>query len=122
MPKFLDDPSFPEDTKKRARDILNGCKGGSVGSYTDSTGIEVIRKHVAEYIERRDGHPSDWNNVIISAGASDAIKVCITLFLNKNFKFIVAERFENLKPMRRWETTRRDGPNPTVSTLQRDTC
>lgn len=75
MPKFLDDPSFPEDTKQRARDILNGCKGGSVGSYTDSTGIEVIRKHVAEYIERRDGHPSDWNNVIISSGASDAIKV-----------------------------------------------
>lgn len=75
MPSFLDDPRFPEDTKERARAILKGCKGGSVGSYTDSAGIEVIRRHVAEYIERRDGHPADWQNILISSGASDAIKV-----------------------------------------------
>jgi alanine transaminase len=45
------------------------------GSYTDSPGIEIIRKHVAQYIERRDGFPSNWENIILSAGASDAIKV-----------------------------------------------
>jgi alanine transaminase len=48
-----------------------------VGSYTDSPGIEIIRRHVAKYIERRDGISSDWQNVILSAGASDAIKVII---------------------------------------------
>lgn len=67
-PKLFEDPSFPEDAKKRARDLLNGCRGHSVGSYTDSTGIEIIRRHVAEYIERRDGHPADWQNIILSAG------------------------------------------------------
>lgn len=67
-PKLLNDPQFPEDTKQRARLILSGCRGGSVGSYTDSPGIEIIRKHVAEYIERRDGIPSNWQNIIISAG------------------------------------------------------
>lgn len=47
-----------------------------LGSYTDSPGIEIIRKHVAQYIERRDGGiPCDWQNVILSAGASDGIKV-----------------------------------------------
>jgi aspartate/methionine/tyrosine aminotransferase len=45
------------------------------GSYTDSPGIEIIRRHVAQYIERRDGFPSNWENIILSAGASDAIKV-----------------------------------------------
>lgn len=67
-PKLLNDSSFPEDAKERARTILAGCRGGSVGSYTDSPGIEVIRKHVSQYIEKRDGLPSDWQNVIISAG------------------------------------------------------
>lgn len=67
-PKLLEDSNFPEDTKQRARIILAGCRGGSVGSYTDSPGIEVIRQHVAQYIERRDGLPADWQNVIISAG------------------------------------------------------
>lgn len=67
-PKLLDDPSFPVDAKQRAKTILAGCKGGSVGSYTDSPGIEVIRRHVAEYIEKRDGIPADWQNITISAG------------------------------------------------------
>lgn len=48
-----------------------------IGSYTDSPGIEIIRKHVAQYIERRDGIPCDYLNVLLCAGASDGIKVCI---------------------------------------------
>ena len=42
-PSLLDSPEFPADAKSRANDILNGCKGRSVGSYSDSAGIEVIR-------------------------------------------------------------------------------
>lgn len=68
LPSLLDDPKFPEDAKERARTILKDCRGGSVGSYTDSPGIEIIRKHAAQYIERRDGIPADWNNIILSAG------------------------------------------------------
>lgn len=46
------------------------------GSYTDSPGLEYIRKHVAEYIQRRDGGiPCDWKDVVLCAGASDGIKV-----------------------------------------------
>lgn len=50
-----------------------------LGSYTDSPGIEIIRKHVAQYIERRDDIPCDYLNVILCAGASDGIKVGIAL-------------------------------------------
>ena len=38
-------------------------------------GIEVIRRHVADYIEKRDGGiKSDWQNVILCAGASEGIR------------------------------------------------
>lgn len=67
-PELLKDSKFPEDAKKKAKDILAGCKGGSVGSYTDSPGIEIIRKHVAHYISARDGIPADWQNIVLSAG------------------------------------------------------
>ncbi|KAF7266018.1 hypothetical protein GWI33_020618 [Rhynchophorus ferrugineus] len=80
-PPLLEDSRFPDDAKERARTILKGCRGGSVGSYTDSPGIEAIRRHVAEYIERRDGIPADWQNIIISAGASDAIKNVLKLMI-----------------------------------------
>ena len=33
QPELLDDDRFPEDVKKRARTILDGCRGGSVGNY-----------------------------------------------------------------------------------------
>lgn len=96
--KLFDDPSVPSDAKERARAILNGCKGSSLGSYSDSAGkfgtfssakmwltlitilgIEIIRQHCAEYIHRRDGIPSDWQNIILSGGASGSIKAILAL-------------------------------------------
>ncbi|KAG5347634.1 ALAT2 aminotransferase, partial [Acromyrmex charruanus] len=83
-PNLLDDPSYPEDAKDRARLVLGGCKGGSVGSYSESAGIECIRKHVAQYIQERDGGiPCDYHNVILSNGASDGIKSFLKLFNEK---------------------------------------
>ncbi|XP_029044277.1 alanine aminotransferase 2 isoform X2 [Osmia bicornis bicornis] len=79
-PNLLDDPSYPEDVKERARTLLCGCKGGSVGSYSESAGIEIVRRHVAEYIQNRDGLPSDYRNIILSNGASDGIKSFLKLF------------------------------------------
>merc|ERR1712002_883472 len=38
-PPLLDSEEFPEDAKTRAKAILAGCKGGSVGSYSDSPGL-----------------------------------------------------------------------------------
>ncbi|XP_042242694.1 alanine aminotransferase 1-like isoform X1 [Homarus americanus] len=74
MPSLMDDPNIPSDVKERAQGILNGCKGSSLGSYSDSAGVEVIRRHVAEYIERRDGFPSNWEDIILCAGASEGIR------------------------------------------------
>ncbi|XP_013419828.1 alanine aminotransferase 1 [Lingula anatina] len=72
---------FPADAKERARRILNDCKGHSIGSYSDSAGVEVIRKDVATYISNRDGIPCDYNDVFLSTGASDAIKIIMKLLL-----------------------------------------
>lgn len=70
-PALLESNEFPEDAKSRAREILSGCKGASVGSYSDSPGLEVIRRHVAKYIEDRDGYPANWQNIMLCAGASE---------------------------------------------------
>jgi len=46
-----------------------------LGCYSDSAGIELVRRHVSNYIERRDGFPSDPNNIVLCAGASEGIRV-----------------------------------------------
>ena len=55
---------------------LINIKGSSAGSYSDSAGIEIIRRHVADYIQTRDGGvPSNWENIVLCAGASEGIRV-----------------------------------------------
>lgn len=79
-PDLFDDARFPADAKQRANALLTAVKGGSMGSYTDSAGIDLIRQHVAEYIETRDGGiKSCPDDIILSTGASGAIKNILAL-------------------------------------------
>ncbi|KAI6171500.1 Alanine transaminase [Aphelenchoides bicaudatus] len=83
-PKFLESSEFPSDVKEHAKQILDGCGGHSAGSYSQSTGVDIIRKHVADFITERDGGiPSNPEDVILSGGASEAIRNVLKLFINK---------------------------------------
>lgn len=35
FPQLMDQVDFPEDVKKKAKDILEGCKGGSAGNFLE---------------------------------------------------------------------------------------
>ncbi len=75
-PELLKSDSFPQDAKDRAQRLLGGCGGQSVGAYTDSAGLEVIRRDVAEYITNRDGGVySNPDDIFLTNGASGGIKV-----------------------------------------------
>ncbi|XP_038616539.1 alanine aminotransferase 1 isoform X1 [Tachyglossus aculeatus] len=81
-PELLSSPIFPDDAKKKAQRILQACNGNSLGAYSASTGIDLIRQDVARYIERRDGGiGSDPANVFLSTGASDAIVTILKLLV-----------------------------------------
>jgi alanine transaminase len=75
---------FPADIKKRVERLLSACGGKSLGSYTESQGIITIREDIANYIQQRDGYPSDPNNIYLCNGASDGIKTVIKLLMNNN--------------------------------------
>lgn len=75
-PFLLDDPNvehiFPADAIARAKQYLAMASGG-LGAYSDSRGIPGVRKEVAEFIERRDGHPSDAELIFLTDGASKGV-------------------------------------------------
>lgn len=84
-PELLESDKFNKDVKEHAWTILADCGGHSTGAYSNSTGIDVIRKHVAEYITKRDGGiPCNYENVILSGGASESIRNVLKMFINKN--------------------------------------
>ncbi|KAK6160215.1 hypothetical protein DH2020_003596 [Rehmannia glutinosa] len=75
-PFMLDDPNvglvFPADAIARAKHYLALTSGG-LGAYSDSRGLPGIRKEVAEFIERRDGYPSDPELIFLTDGASKGV-------------------------------------------------
>ncbi|XP_069477884.1 alanine aminotransferase 2 isoform X2 [Ambystoma mexicanum] len=81
-PELLNENKFPEDAKQKARRILGACGGQSIGAYTASQGIELIRQDVAKYIERRDGGIScSADDIYLSTGASDTIVTMLKLLV-----------------------------------------
>ncbi|KAI3374842.1 hypothetical protein L3Q82_021384, partial [Scortum barcoo] len=81
-PELLNDSTFPEDAKSRARHILQSCGGNSMGSYSASQGIDAVRQDVANYIERRDGGvPCDPDDIYLTTGASDGIVTMLKLLV-----------------------------------------
>lgn len=82
-PELLNLDAFPEDAKSRAKRILQGCGGQSVGAYSSSAGIDVIREDITKYISNRDGIPDscDINDVFLSTGASDGVVAILKLLV-----------------------------------------
>ncbi|CAH8567563.1 unnamed protein product [Schistosoma turkestanicum] len=74
----MDTNLVPDDAKLRARRFLDSC-GGSVGVYSQPTGVEVVREDVAKYIEQRDQLPANPQNIFLSNGASEAVKSILQL-------------------------------------------
>ncbi|XP_054241300.1 alanine aminotransferase 2-like [Indicator indicator] len=80
-PELLASPNIPEDAKARARRLLAACGGQSAGAYSTSPGIELVRGHVAKFIERRDGIAAKAQDIFLSTGASDAIVSILKLLV-----------------------------------------
>lgn len=81
-PNLLHSADFPADAKTRAERILQACGGHSLGAYSISSGIQLIREDVARYIQSRDGGiPADPSNIFLSTGASDAIVTVLKLLV-----------------------------------------
>jgi len=49
-PDLLESSEFPADAKAKAKAILGGCGGGSVGSYSLSPGVEIIRRYLLYHL------------------------------------------------------------------------
>lgn len=85
-PSLIEKGAYPSDVLTRARTILNDVGGGSLGSYTDSRGITIIRKQVEEFISKRDGIKANMDDIYLINGATDGIRSTIMLCLTEGQK------------------------------------
>lgn len=72
LPSLAD--QFPEDIKDRISYLRDGCGGRSVGAYSNSAGLSVIKQHVADYINSRDATDTcSADDIFLTDGASGGI-------------------------------------------------
>eukprot|EP00798_Chlamydomonas_sp_ICE-L_P015020 gene15020-21092_t len=79
---------FPRDAIARARKILASFKGG-VGAYTDSRGNPLVREEVAQFIEKRDGLPSNADDIFLTDGASVSVRLCLNAIIRDKWDGIL---------------------------------
>ncbi|KZT01607.1 PLP-dependent transferase [Laetiporus sulphureus 93-53] len=70
---------WPADVIARAQELQEEI--GSVGAYSHSKGIPLIRKHVAQFITERDGYPSDPEDIFLTAGASAGVSLLLNVLI-----------------------------------------
>jgi len=73
---------FPKDVIERANAMRAAIGKAGTGAYTHSQGVLEFRKHVAKYIEERDGHKSYAGNIFLTNGASTAIELVLTTLIS----------------------------------------
>jgi aspartate/methionine/tyrosine aminotransferase len=71
---------YPKDIIEKAKYILAKNPTGT-GAYTQSAGITFIRQAIADFIQKRDGIPSDKDKIILTDGASKGVQSVLTVLL-----------------------------------------
>jgi len=70
---------WPADVIARAQELQ--AEIGSIGAYSHSKGIPLIRQHVAQFIQERDGYPSDPEDIFLTAGASAGVSLLLNVLI-----------------------------------------
>ncbi|KAG8192656.1 hypothetical protein JTE90_009686 [Oedothorax gibbosus] len=83
-PSLLQNGDYPSDIKQRVSTILTNCIGRNTGSYSLSLGLEVVRKQVAKFIQLRDGVPAHYEDIFLTPGATDALRVLLYMLSYKD--------------------------------------
>lgn len=79
MPTDVRDQIFPTDVQERARCLL--AEFGSVGAYTGSKGVPLVRQHVSDFLLKRDGFDEEIENIYLTGGASSGISLLFQVLL-----------------------------------------
>ena len=80
-PSLKDRATFQPDVIARAEKYLTGIPG--LGAYSESKGIISVREEVASFLEQRDGYAADPQNIFLTNGASEGVRLCMQTLLRE---------------------------------------
>lgn len=82
-PDLLREPAikamYSSDVIARAEEYVKAVP--SVGAYSESQGVTLVREDIARFIAARDGYPADAADIFLSDGASAGVKALMQLLM-----------------------------------------
>ncbi|GLJ10931.1 hypothetical protein SUGI_0138260 [Cryptomeria japonica] len=72
---------FSSDSISRAWQILDGIPGRATGAYSHSQGVKSLRDEIARGIAKRDGFPSNPDDLFLTDGASPGVHMMMQLLI-----------------------------------------
>ncbi|TDH64998.1 uncharacterized protein CCR75_006054 [Bremia lactucae] len=105
VPGLVDQPEaqnlFPPDAIARAKFYISNIAGGT-GAYGHSKGSAIVREEVARFLQRRDGHAADTEDIYLTDGASPAVQNSLQmLILYQENVYAQGKRFFSFKKVLR---------------------
>jgi alanine transaminase len=73
---------FNQDVIRRAEKYLSSIP--SAGAYTESQGIHAVREEVSKFLEERDGYPANPNDIFLTNGASEGVRLCMQTIMRSS--------------------------------------
>lgn len=80
---------FSPEVIAHARELRALVGQSGTGAYTHSQGLSGVRRHVADFIEQRDGHPAYQGDIFLTNGASSAIDMILSALISCNHDAIM---------------------------------
>lgn len=76
-PKLLENPNISEEAKKKATSYFN-IKNFSIGAYSESQGIGLIRKNLVKWYTERDGFKPEEEDFFLTYGRINSYEHVMT--------------------------------------------
>mmetsp|Transcript_13433 Transcript_13433/g.15606 ORF Transcript_13433/g.15606 Transcript_13433/m.15606 type:complete len:536 (+) Transcript_13433:92-1699(+) len=74
--------AYPADAISRAQKYLDFVK--SVGAYSASNGVAIVRDEVSEFLKNRDSVKVNPNDIFLTSGASEAVEMLMRVLIRSN--------------------------------------
>jgi len=81
-PELLNNPPEIYATDAVARAKHYAANIPSIGAYSHSKGVEIVRREVATFMQERDGHPANPEDIYLTEGASAGVKTILQCIIN----------------------------------------
>ncbi|PAA71537.1 hypothetical protein BOX15_Mlig004283g1 [Macrostomum lignano] len=77
---------YPADVVAMAKRLLAEFPGASLGSYTHTGGQFAVRQLCADFLARRDGGASQVDDVMVTCGSAEAVRLLLEGFGRRQLK------------------------------------